>query len=67
MESVEAARSAAKWAGHPLSDDSAELLEAYALWLEAEAIPAGGLGPREADRLWSRHIADSLLFAAAWT
>ncbi len=66
MESVEAARSAASWAGHPLTDASAELLEAYALWLEAEAIPAGGLGPREADRIWSRHIADSLLFATAW-
>jgi 16S rRNA (guanine527-N7)-methyltransferase len=31
-----------------------------------EAIPAGGLGPREAGRLWPRHIADSLTFAVAW-
>ncbi len=66
MESIEAARRAADWAGHPLDSDSAELLEAYVLWLQAEAIPAGGLGLREHDRVWSRHVADSLLFAAGW-
>ncbi|MCH8992807.1 MAG: class I SAM-dependent methyltransferase, partial [Acidobacteria bacterium] len=66
MESIEAARRAAAWARHPLDDTAAELLEAYALWLEAEAIPAGGLGPREAKRIWSRHLADSILFAAGW-
>lgn len=66
MESIELARRAAEWTNHPLNDYSAELLEAYALWLEAEAIPAGGLGPREADKLWSRHIADSILFAKGW-
>lgn len=42
------------------------LLEQYAWWLETEAIPAGGLGPREGERIWSRHIGDALLFAAAW-
>lgn len=31
-------------------------------WLRDEAIVAGGLGPAESDRLWTRHIADSLLF-----
>ncbi|MEE9205755.1 MAG: RsmG family class I SAM-dependent methyltransferase, partial [Acidimicrobiia bacterium] len=66
MESIEAARRAAAWAHHPLDATAAELLEAYAIWLEAEAIPAGGLGPREADRIWSRHLADSILFAAGW-
>jgi 16S rRNA (guanine527-N7)-methyltransferase len=66
MESVDLAKSAAEWAGHKLDPAGVEILEAYALWLEAEAIPAGGLGPREGPRIWSRHIADSLLFAAGW-
>jgi 16S rRNA (guanine527-N7)-methyltransferase len=43
-----------------------DLLERYASWLRDEAIRAGGLGPREGERLWSRHLADSLLFATAW-
>jgi len=66
MESIEAARRAANWAGYPLDDATAEMLETYARWLEAEAIPAGGLGPREGGRIWSRHVADSILFAAGW-
>lgn len=66
MESIETAVAAAEWAGHELDDLAREQLEAYALWLEAEAIPAGGLGPREGERLWTRHIGDSLVFAAGW-
>ncbi len=66
MDSVDMARRAADWAGYPLTEGAAEVLEIYALWLEAEAIPAGGLGPREGDRIWSRHVADSILFAAGW-
>ena len=62
---TELARSAARWAGLSLADTVVEALERYADWLVEEAIPAGGLGPREADRVWSRHIADSLVFAAA--
>jgi 16S rRNA (guanine527-N7)-methyltransferase len=42
-----------------------ETLEQYAAWLFEEAIPAGGLGPREGPRLWERHIGDSVAFAAA--
>ncbi len=64
--SVARAVAAAAWAGHELDEDARAQLEAYADWLVDEAIPAGGLGPREADRLWSRHIADSLSFAVAW-
>lgn len=60
------ARNAAEFAGFPLSDPQVETLEAYATWLLHEAIPAGGIGPREGDRLWGRHIGDSLVFAAAW-
>jgi len=66
MESIEAARRAADWAGYPFDEAIAAKLEAYARWLEAEAIPAGGLGRREGGRIWSRHIADSILFAAGW-
>jgi 16S rRNA (guanine527-N7)-methyltransferase len=62
----ELARGAARWAGWEISDEALERLEDYAEWLRLEAIPAGGLGPREADRLWSRHIGDSLTFAAGW-
>ena len=35
-------------------------------WLKAEAIPAGGLGPAEAPRIQDRHLADSIVYAAAW-
>lgn len=43
-----------------------DLLEAYRRFLEEEAIPAGGIGPEEADRLTDRHLHDSLGFAVAW-
>jgi 16S rRNA (guanine527-N7)-methyltransferase len=65
MESATAA-TVAEWAGHRLGTASSALLESYAEWLVEEAIPAGGLGPREGDRIWDRHIADSLSFAVAW-
>lgn len=35
----------------------------YRDWLISEALPAGGIGPREEQRVDLRHIADSLLFA----
>ena len=60
------ARRAVEWAGYELSDQQVSLLTTYAEWLLAEAIPAGGLGPREGDKVWPRHIADSLVFAAGW-
>lgn len=49
-----------------MTSDQEDLLQGYAAWLQAEAIPAGGLGPREGERVWVRHLADSLLFAAGW-
>jgi 16S rRNA (guanine527-N7)-methyltransferase len=49
-----------------LSVEGVRKLERLADWLRVEAIPAGGLGPSEASVVESRHIADSLLFAAAW-
>ena len=66
-DSPSLATAAASWAGHPLDADRLERLERFGSWLTTEAIPAGGLGPREADRIWDRHIADSITFAAAWT
>lgn len=57
---------AADWAGIPLTDEQHALLRSYATWLVEEAIPAGGLGPREAERIWDRHIADSLTFGVGW-
>jgi len=66
VDSPALAANAVTWARHSLAADQLETLEAYAEWLVHEAIPAGGLGPREADRVWGRHIADSLAFAVAW-
>ena len=56
-----------EWLGRrPLSPLQGEQLECYGNWLRDEAIAAGGIGPREADRIWSRHLADSLTFAIGW-
>lgn len=60
------AERAASYAGLSLSDSQMESLANFADWLVDEAVPAGGLGPREADRIWQRHIGDSLTFAAGW-
>jgi 16S rRNA (guanine527-N7)-methyltransferase len=60
------AERAAEYAGWSLTPLQKARLVDYGRWLVAEAIPAGGLGPREADRLWTRHIGDSLTFAVAW-
>jgi len=65
-ESAELAQRAASWSGRELSPEQLELLTRYADWLRLEAIPAGGLGRREGERVWSRHLADSLLFAGGW-
>ena len=66
MDARDIARRVAEWAGFPLTEQQEDQLEAYAAWLCDEAIPAGGLGPREAERVWGRHLADSLAFAVAW-
>lgn len=42
------------------------MLARFGQFLVDEAMPAGGLGPREAHRLEERHLHDSLGFAAAW-
>lgn len=47
----------------PVPDDLLDRLTRYRDWLVVEAIPAGGIGPGEASRVDTRHIADSLLFS----
>ncbi len=64
--SVEYAHRAGAYAGLTFSPQQTRQLEQFADWLQTEAIPAGGLGPREGERIWRRHIADSLTFAGAW-
>ena len=43
-----------------------EQLAILRAWLIDEALPAGGIGPHEIDRIDDRHIVDSLLFAGVW-
>lgn len=62
----EAVRRVLEWLNLVLLPHQWELLARTADWLEDEAIPAGGLGPHEGDRIWSRHLADSLAFACGW-
>jgi 16S rRNA (guanine527-N7)-methyltransferase len=66
VEAASVALRAAEWAGFPLDDAQISQLEDYASWLRREGIPAGGLGPREGNRIWTRHIGDSLTFAVGW-
>lgn len=54
---------AADWTGLSLTNKEETLLVRYHAWLVEEAVAAGGIGPNETDRLWSRHIADAVLFA----
>lgn len=57
---------AAQWAGWSLDAEARSLLARLGDWLREEALPAGGLGPSEANRIEDRHLADSLLFARGW-
>jgi 16S rRNA (guanine527-N7)-methyltransferase len=50
------------WLGLALDPAQVAALGAYAEWLVGEGAALGGLGPDEADRIWDRHIADSLAF-----
>ncbi len=56
------------WLKWPDSLTSAQWthLETFVSWLNDEAMKAGGIGPHEAGRIWTRHIADSLSFAGGW-
>lgn len=64
-DSQHAVHSVLEWAGYQgdWSQTSRRLIE-FRDWLATEAIQAGAIGPAEPDRLWRRHIADSLTFLA---
>lgn len=55
-----------EWLGLELDDGQRLALLRYEQWLGDEAIPAGGIGPGEGDRLLDRHILDSLTFLAGF-
>ena len=57
----------ASWAGVSIDDGQRTQLERYAAWLREEGLAAGGIGPHEANRVWERHIADSIAFSDAAT
>lgn len=61
--SLSGAIAAAEYAGCSLSEQQKHQLQVFHDWLETEAIAAGGVGPHEAEKLWDRHINDSLIFA----
>jgi 16S rRNA (guanine527-N7)-methyltransferase len=52
----------ALWLGITLDRGQRNLLRRFEQWLEGEAESGGGIGPHEAERLFDRHIADSLAF-----
>jgi len=53
------------WVDRPYADDAFDRCRRLAGLLIEEGITAGAIGPHEADRVWSRHILDSVCFAAA--
>ena len=53
---------ASQWLGIAWSSDQLAMLVRFEQWLLEEATAAGGIGPDEGDRLFDRHIADSLAF-----
>jgi 16S rRNA (guanine527-N7)-methyltransferase len=55
-----------RWVGVTLDSHQWGQLQALAEWLRDEAVGAGGIGPNESARIWSRHIADSLAFSCGW-
>lgn len=50
-----------RWLGLPWAAEQTELLQRYAAWLVNEGVAAGGIGPEEPQRVWRRHLLDSLL------
>ena len=60
-DSISYAENAIDYLGVQATPGQLLQLERFHTWLASEAINAGGIGPHEKDRLWRRHIADSLL------
>jgi 16S rRNA (guanine527-N7)-methyltransferase len=51
-----------RWLGIDIDASQRAALLQFGRWLADEAMPAGGIGPAEGDRLFDRHIVDSLAF-----
>ena len=64
-DSLEMAIRAMSWQDRSLDRHQTDLLKRFAEWLVSEATGAGGIGPNEGSRIWSRPLADSLLFGVA--
>jgi len=60
-------RRAAERAGVETTPNQRALLGRFSDWIVSEGVDAGGIGPGETERLVDRHVADSLVFAAAWS
>lgn len=54
------------WAGVESSPTIGASLSELSAWIIDEAVPAGGVGPNERERIDDRHIADSITFAWGW-
>ena len=54
------------FAGIDPSESQVAQLKELGDWLRVEALPAGGIGPSEGPRIDDRHLADSIVYAAAW-
>lgn len=54
---------AAEYAEIRPDDQQIELMSRYGHWLATEGWRAGGIGPKERDRIDLRHLADSVIFA----
>jgi 16S rRNA (guanine527-N7)-methyltransferase len=62
----QAIRASLEFSRLDLAPQQERQLEALGGWLEDEAIPAGAVGPGEIARVPERHLADSIVFSAAW-
>ena len=62
----QAVRASLAYARLDLAPRQEQQLEAFGSWLVQEAIPAGAVGPAEADKIPDRHLADSIAYASAW-
>jgi 16S rRNA G527 N7-methylase RsmG len=54
------------WAGVGSSPTIEASLSELSAWILNEAMPSGGVGPNERERIDDRHIADSITFAWGW-
>ena len=62
---VEGLRAVLDWIGVEATPELTETLTGYAGWLVDEGVRVGGIGPNEVERIWDRHVLDSLVFGYA--